>query len=194
MVIGVSAGGLKALKTILPTLPRSLTAPVLVVQHLAEGSGEGLVDILSANCRVAVKQAEPGETPAPGVVYLAPAGYHLLVERDRTLSLSVDPPVHFARPSVDVLFESAAEAYGAGLVGVVLTGANQDGREGVRRIKQFGGRVLVQDPQTAQASEMPAAALTVAGVDRVLALEDIGPALLELCRLAEDDAEGVGHG
>ncbi len=117
----------------------------------------------------------------PGTVYLAPANYHLLVERGH-FELSVDDAVAYSRPSVDVLFESAADAYGASLAAVVLTGANRDGARGVARVKEKGGFVIVQDPKTAEAPSMPEAAIAAARVDRILPLERIGPFLVELCR------------
>ena len=133
--------------------------------------------MLSNRCELVVKEAEDTETIRPGCVYMAPADYHLLVERDYTLSLSVDEPVNYSRPSIDVLFQSAAEAYGPALLGIVLTGASHDGSRGLVRIKEFGGITVVQDPSTAQASLMPSAAIRASEVDYILGLSDIGPFL-----------------
>jgi two-component system chemotaxis response regulator CheB len=128
-----------------------------------------------------VVDAEDKQWIKPGHVYLAPANYHLLVERG-AFSLSVDDAVSYSRPSIDVLFESAADAYGASVAAVVLTGANSDGARGVKAIKKRGGFVVVQDPKTAEAPSMPTAAIAAARVDQILPLERIGPFLLELCR------------
>ena len=181
VVIGVSAGGFNALKRLLGGLPADFPLPVLIVQHLRAGSGT-LAESLQNFCRIRLKEADEGETIMPGTVYLAPPDYHLLVEGDGTLSLSVDPPVRYARPSVDVLFESAAEAFGAGVLGVILTGANDDGSAGLQRIKATGGTTIVQDPADAEVAQMPLNALRATNPDHVLSLARI-PCLL--CTLAE---------
>lgn len=188
-VIGVSAGGLRALKAILPELPASFPLPIAIVQHLdaqADAYLAGYLDRLSA---IAVKEAEDKEAMLPGTAYLAPAGYHLLVEPDRSLSLSVDDKVNFSRPSIDLLFESAADALGEGLIGIVLTGANGDGARGLKAIKDRGGLAIVQDPKTAEAPFMPRAALDAAPADHVVHLERIAPLLAQLCK---GDDHGAG--
>ncbi len=182
VVIGVSTGGLDALLIILPALPRDYPLPVLVVQHMSPHADDYLAQRLNEACQVTVKEAEDKEAILPGVVYLAPPNYHLLVERDHTLALSVEPRVNFARPAVDPLFETAADAYGPELVGVVLTGANQDGGQGLRRIEERGGLALIQDPLTAVAQGMPRAALEATTHPVVLGLNAIGPFL---CRLGD---------
>jgi len=174
IVIGSSAGGFAALAEILPRLAVGLPQAVVVVQHLYPGSGGYLIEFLSRRCSLPVKEAEEKEEVLAGTIYVAPSGYHLLIERDRTFSLSVDDKVHFARPSIDVLFESAAEAYGPQLIGVVLTGANGDGAAGLATIKDQGGLAIVQDPATAEVSYMPQAALASTTVDHVLDLAAIG--------------------
>lgn len=174
VVMGVSFGGFQALQDILPVLAPDFPAPVMVVQHHDPRADDFLARHLDDRCRLRVKMAEEKETAMPGVIYLAPANYHLLVEDDHTLSLSVDEKVNFARPAIDVLFESAADAYGPRLMGVILTGANQDGSQGLRRIKEYGGLTVVQDPQTAVAPSMPEAALAATEVDHVLPLAKIG--------------------
>ena len=159
VVIGVSAGGLKALSAILPTLPAHYPLPVMVVIHLPP-SGKSLVaELFAEKCALTVVEAEDKEELRAGTVYFAPPDYHMLVEQDRTLSLSSEEPVQFSRPSIDVLFESAADAYGPALVGIILTGANNDGAHGLKVIAEAGGIVLVQSPEHAFASAMPEAAL-----------------------------------
>lgn len=180
IVMGVSAGGMEALSTILPDLSADFPLPVMVVQHQHPTSDDFLVRYLNERCNLMVKQADEKENILPGVIYFAPPGYHLMVEEDRTFSLSIDLPVHFARPSIDVLFETAAEVYGKKLVGVVLTGANADGSHGLKRIKESGGLAMVQDPETAEVDTMPRAAVRATEVDHVLSLEEIGPFLNKL--------------
>ena len=184
VVIGASAGGIHALNTVLSVLPADFRLPILIVQHLHPDSDSYLVQILAEHCALPVKQADEKELIQAGTVYIAPPNYHLLVEEDKTLSLSIDPRVNFSRPSVDVLFETAAQSYRGQLIGVVLTGANRDGCEGVAMIKQLGGCVLVQDPSTAEASAMPEAAIQAVTVDQVLPLEQLGAALVRYCYLS----------
>lgn len=191
IVIGSSAGGIKALSSVLSALPSDFALPILIVQHVHPHSDSYLVNILGTKCALTVKQADEKEVITNGVVYLAPPNYHLLIEEDRSLSLSIEPPVSFARPSVDVLFETASYTYQNRLIGIILTGANHDGNEGVKKIKQAGGYVIVQDPATAEADAMPKAAIATACVDKVLPLEQIGPYLLQLVvnqsELPQDD-------
>ncbi len=182
VVAGVSMGGVEALGILLGGLPGSFPLPLLIVHHVSPDSGSDLANILGARCAIRVKEADEGETPAPGTAYLAPPNYHLLVERDGTLALSVDALVNFARPSVDVLFESAADVFGSGLIGLVLTGAGSDGAKGLKRIKDKGGLAIIQDPQDAAADSMPRSALAAVKADHVLPLREIAPLL---CKLAE---------
>ena len=178
VVVGVSAGGMTALPAILSVLPISFSMPVIIVQHRKEGQKDYLTTYLGQRCRLKVEEAKEKYPVSSGRVYLAPSGYHLLIERDFTFSLSVDPPVHFSRPSIDVLFESAADAYGPELIGVVLTGANSDGAQGLKKIRQKSGLALVQDPETAEADIMPLSAINTAGADHILPLDAIGPFLV----------------
>ncbi len=180
VVIGVSAGGLDALSTLLPALPATFGLPVIVCQHVREDAEGYLIEHLGAKCRIRVAEAEEKQGIEPGCVYIAPPGYHLLVELDKTFSLSVDLRVNYARPSVDVLFESAADAYLGKLVGVILTGANSDGSKGLRKIKECGGLTIVQDPESAYANAMPRAAIQETQPDHILPLEKIGPFLAGL--------------
>ena len=175
VVIGVSAGGIQALSTLLPLLPKDFSLPILVVQHRLAGSDDYITKSLNQICAMQVKEAEEKEAVKAGCVYLAPADYHLLVERDQTLSLSVDEKVNYSRPAIDVLFESAAYAWSSGLIGIVLTGANSDGAKGLALVKQLGGTAIVQNPDTAEHGTMPRAAL--ASADYVLELSKIGDML-----------------
>jgi two-component system, chemotaxis family, protein-glutamate methylesterase/glutaminase len=159
VVVGASAGAVDALSALLPTLPEDYPLPVMVVVHIPPERNSLLADLFRAKCRVQVREADDKEPIVGGTVYFAPPDYHLLVELDRRLSLSSDEPVSFSRPSIDVLFESAAEAYGPALIGIVLSGANRDGARGLRAVLDAGGTALVQDPNLAQAPEMPTAAL-----------------------------------
>ncbi|MBY0241515.1 MAG: chemotaxis protein CheB [Burkholderiaceae bacterium] len=177
VAIGVSTGGVDALKRVLPALPAGFPLPVLVVIHIAQGSGDGLARLLDAASQLRVKEADEGELLQAGAAYLAPPGYHLLVERDGRLALTLEAPVSFARPSADVLFESASACYGAALVGVVLTGAGADGAGGLERIGAAGGYTIVQDPDSAAMASMPRAALARRAPDRVVTLDEL-PALL----------------
>jgi two-component system chemotaxis response regulator CheB len=170
VAIGASAGGIDALFTLLHDLQPPAQAPVIIVLHLPEGHESRLVEVFAKRLRLPVEEAQPRAPVAPGTVYFAPAGYHLLVEGDRTFSLSCDPPVLFSRPSIDVLLESCAEAYGAGLAGIILTGANADGAGGLARIKALGGLTAVQDPQEAAHRAMPEAAIAAAEPAFVLPL------------------------
>lgn len=179
IVIGASAGAIQALSRILPALPPTFAIPVLVVVHVPADRSE-LVPLFQTKCRIAIKEAEDKEPIVPGSVYFAPPAYHLLVEADRCISLSVDEPVLYSRPSIDVLFESAADAYGAGLTGIVLTGANEDGARGLAAVTRAGGSAIVQDPADAFSSTMPRAALAHCASARVLSLDAIASHLLSL--------------
>jgi two-component system chemotaxis response regulator CheB len=180
IVIGASAGALEALSVILPALPEDFRLPIMVVVHVPPDRDSVLSEIFRAKCRLLVKEAEDKEPIVGGTVYFAPPDYHLLVEADHSLSLSTDEPVLFSRPSIDVLFESAADAYGAGLVGIVLTGANSDGAKGLRAIVECGGSALVQSPQGAFAAAMPEAAIDTVPNALVVPLERIAACLQEI--------------
>lgn len=177
IVIGTSAGGPAALMEMLPMFPLGYALPVIIVQHI-HPTQVHFVSHYAQRCHLAVKEANDKEAIRPGCVYFAPSNYHLLVEDDRSFSLSVDDKVNYSRPSIDVLFESAADVYGPRLIGVILSGANNDGARGLRRIKQQGGLAVVQDPATAQSPAMPRAALELARVDYVLPLADLGKLLV----------------
>lgn len=180
IVIGSSLGGMRALETVLGSLSASFPTAIAIAQHRHKASNEGLPAFLRKTCRLPVVDVDDKVFIEPGRVYLAPADYHLLVERG-VFHLSVDDVVSFSRPSIDVLFESAAAAYRQAVVGVVLTGSNADGARGAVAIRRQGGLVVAQDPASAEAPAMPRAAIDAGGVDRILPLERIGPYLAELC-------------
>jgi two-component system chemotaxis response regulator CheB len=180
IAIGASAGGVEALSTVLPALPRELDAPVFVVLHLPRERPSLLVDIFRHKCEFSVREAADKEGAQAGTIYFAPPDYHLLVDRGPSLALSVDEPVHFSRPSIDVLFESAADVYGARLLGIVLTGGNEDGAAGLAAVRAAGGYTVVQDPEEAQMPYMPQSALKQVTPDFVLRLGEIATLLRAL--------------
>jgi len=177
VVIGASVGAIEALSVILPSLPAEFPSPVLVVVHVPADKKSILAELFNPRCAMRVKEAEDKEMIERGTIYFAPADYHLLVEPDFSISLSSDEPVHYSRPSVDVLFETAADAYGDGLVGVILTGANSDGAQGLKAVGNSGGIALVQARDTAEGKAMPAAALTACATACELVLSEIAEAL-----------------
>jgi two-component system chemotaxis response regulator CheB len=180
VVIGTSVGGLQALIALLGNLPATFSLPIVVVQHRSPGGKSGIADVLQDYAALRIVEADDKEPIEGGHVYLAPADYHLLIEPDRTLALSTEGPVYYARPSIDVLFESAAEVYRDSLIGVVLTGASADGARGARRIKEFGGWLVVQDPATAESRVLPDAALAAATADEVVSLDQLPRSLRHL--------------
>jgi two-component system chemotaxis response regulator CheB len=185
VVIGVSEGGLEALTEIFKALPDNFHLPIIVVQHLHPLSDDFMVHHLNENCQLLVKQADEKERISPGVIYIAPPNYHLLVESDRTLSLSADPRENFARPSIDALFDTAAEVYQSKLIGVILTGANSDGSLGLKKIKEFGGTAIVQNPETAKVGTMSRSAISVTDIDYILDLEQISATLVKITKNCE---------
>jgi two-component system chemotaxis response regulator CheB len=180
VVVGASWGGLQALGRLLSDLPGGLDLPVVIAQHRHPDSHEGtLAQLLQRQIDRPVLEAEDKATIEPRHVYVAPSDYHLLVERG-SFALSLDDRVRYARPSIDVLFESAADAYGEGVIGIVLTGANDDGARGLARIKELGGVAVIQDPESAVRRAMPDAAIAATAADAILPLEDIGAFVYEL--------------
>jgi two-component system, chemotaxis family, protein-glutamate methylesterase/glutaminase len=181
IVVGASWGGLSAVGRLLETLPQEVDVPVAIAQHRGpDSSRTDLAGLLQTSAARRVRDVIDKDPIEPGVVYLAPPDYHLLVDRGH-FSLSVDARVNYARPSIDVLFESAADTYGPAAIGIILTGANEDGAAGLARIKQAGGVAIVQDPRTAERSRMPEAALAATNADVVLPLDEIAPFLRGLC-------------
>lgn len=180
IVIGASAGGMNALPTILKCLNKNFPIPIIIVQHLHPHSDDYMARRLDAICSLQVKESENRETIKPGAVYLAPSNYHLLIENDKTFSFSTEDRVNYCRPSIDVLFDSAADVYGSKLIGIILTGANNDGALGMKIIKKQGGLTVVQDPSTAEVEIMPSSAIQLTTVDYILPLEEIGPFLVNI--------------
>ena len=180
VAIGVSLGGTHALRVLLPGLRANFPATLAVVFHRSKDSDESLIRLLQKNCAIKVEEAQDKTPILPGHVYVAPADYHLMVEDDH-FALSTEGAISYARPSVDVLFESVAEAYGKNAAGVILTGAGRDGAQGIMEIKRAGGLTIVQAPETAECPDMPTAALATTKVDQVLALEQIAPFLVSRC-------------
>jgi two-component system, chemotaxis family, protein-glutamate methylesterase/glutaminase len=170
VVVGASAGGVEALLNLFGKLAPPLHAAIVVVLHVPEDPDSVLAQLFGTRLQVPVEEARPHAPVQPGRIYFAPPGYHLLVEADRTFSLSCEPPVQFSRPSIDVLFESAAESFGARLLGIVLTGANEDGAQGLAQVKACGGLTAVQEPDEAVHATMPEAAIRVAAPAYVLPL------------------------
>jgi two-component system chemotaxis response regulator CheB len=180
IAVGASLGGMHALARLLSALPRDLGGTVVSVLHRGEGSSEDLIRFLQSASVLPVREAEDKDELERGTVYVAPAGYHLLVEKGG-LALSTDDPVSWAKPSIDVLFESAADAWAEHVIGVVLTGANSDGALGLAQIKECGGLTVVQAPSEAECPIMPAAAIAASPIDHVLTLAEIPPLLVRLC-------------
>jgi two-component system, chemotaxis family, protein-glutamate methylesterase/glutaminase len=180
VVIGASAGGIKAVKDLLRKLNPDFKLPVIVVVHISPHSENYWVKILNKECKMAVKEADEKERILKGTVYIAPPGYHLLIEKNQTFTLTSDERVNYSRPSIDVLFETAADAYGEHLIGIVLTGANADGAEGLRKIKDAGGLAIVQEPDTAEVDVMPLAAINAANPKYILPLSLISAVLNDL--------------
>lgn len=180
IVIGVSAGGMAALGRILPRLPKDFPIPVIIVQHLSPQSDNFMIRHFDRLCQIKVKEADEKEEILPGTAYFAPPNYHLLIETDFTFTLSVEERVNFSRPSIDVLFESARDAWCSQLVGIILTGASGDGSKGLKQIKDCGGLTIVQDPKEAEVSVMPESAIKITNVDKILKIDDIAAFLLTL--------------
>lgn len=172
-VVGASFGAVEALGRLVPAQPPDSALPIAIVLHVPAGRENLLPRLLAARSRVRVCEAGDGESLVPGSVYFAPPGAHLRVTAAGVFAVSFDPPLRYSRPSIDVLFRSASEAYGAGVLGIVLTGANSDGAEGLRLIKERGGVAVVQSPDEAPAPEMPRAAIRLARPDLVLTLDGI---------------------
>lgn len=184
LLIGASAGAVDALSQLLPAVPKDARVPLIVVVHLPPNRPSLLPELFGPRCSAHVDEPEDKLPISAGTIWFAPSNYHLLLEADRTFSLSVDEPVRFSRPSIDVLFESAANAFGDSLCAIVLTGANDDGAEGASAVRRHGGLVIVQDPRTANSKEMPSAAISRANPQIIAPLSEIA----ELIRLATQAA------
>lgn len=193
VVVGASAGGLQALTAILGELAADFALPVLLVQHLHASDGGRFASHLGQLTRLTVVEARDKEPILPGHVYVAPANYHMLVERDESIALTVDDKVNHSRPSIDVLFESAARVFGARLIAVVLSGASQDGAQGLRAVAALGGLAMAQDPASAEHPLMPRAAIAAAGVQTTLPPHGVARELSELGRGATGQEPRAAH-
>lgn len=178
IVIGASAGGLYATTSILKVLPADFPIPLIVVQHRSKDERNLLEEVTQVKCRLTIKQADEKEAIKEATAYFAPPNYHLLIEKDGTFSLSYDSLVNFSRPSIDVLFETAAEVYKNKLLGIILTGANKDGARGMKAIRQHGGTTIAQQPDTAEYPEMPQAAINTGYIQHIMSPDEIGWFLL----------------
>lgn len=180
IAIGTSYGGLEALKLILPALKKGFPLPIIIILHIGDHNNDTFINHMNSVCDLEVKEAEGNEPIRPGVIYFAPPNYHLQVENDFTFSLSIAEKLNYSRPSIDVLFESAAWVYNKSLIGVILTGANSDGANGLKTIKDLGGTTIVQNPCSSISPAMPRAALKISKPDLTLKLEEIAGKLEEL--------------
>ena len=180
VVIGASAGGVEALLTIFSELKPGFRLPIIVVLHLPEERRSQLAEVFARRLPLAVREVQDKQPIVPGTVYFAGPGYHVSVEHDHSFSLSQEEPVHYSRPAIDYLFESAADVYQQRLAAILLTGANRDGAQGLSVVQQSGGLTIVQDPDEAQVATMPRAALDLFQPDCILPLRGIGRLLVEL--------------
>lgn len=180
IIIGASLGGLKAMITIIEKLPKDFPLPIVIIQHREKDSDETLATLLNEKSYIKVIEPDDKDELLSGKIYLAPPDYHLLFE-ENYISLSSDAHVNYSRPSIDVSFESAADIYGDKVIGIILTGANKDGAKGLQAIKKSGGFTIIQDPDTAEASVMPLAAIELTKADMVLPLDEIGEYLIRKC-------------
>ena len=182
LLIGASAGAVEALSLLLPVVPQASRLPIIVVVHLPQNRASLLPELFRSRCAVSVREPEDKQPISAGTIWFAPSNYHLLLEKERTFSLSVEPPVNFSRPSIDVLFESAADAFGSKLCALVLTGANGDGALGALAIRRQGGLVAVQNPDGAAAQEMPNAAIAAADPQVIATLPELAELILQATR------------
>ncbi len=183
VVVGVSAGGMDALPRILKPLPKDFQLPIIIVQHTHPSGDDGFfVRYLNQRCQLEVSEATNNESIEKGKVYLAPADHHLFIDKDKSIALSTTNRVNHSRPSIDVLFHSAADVYQSGVIGIILTGATADGAKGMKSIDDNGGITIAQDPQTAKSAVMPNAAIEACEIDYILPLEGIPEELLKLIR------------
>jgi len=180
VVLGASAGGFEAMSKILRELPQNFPLPLIIVQHRAKDDRQLLEEVIQVKCKITVKQADEKENIRPGIVYFAPADYHLLVEEDMSFSLDSDMHVNYSRPSIDVLFETASEVYRESLIGIILTGTNSDGAQGIKAIRMNGGTTIAQDPKNALYPYMPQAAINTGAIQYILEVDEIKEFLLML--------------
>jgi chemotaxis protein methyltransferase CheR len=196
IAMGCSLGGLSALHQLLPLFPKDFPLPIVITQHIAVSANSAMAAVLQRDCALIVKEACSGESVRAGVIYLAPADYHLLLNEDGTLALSSDEREQYARPSINVMFESVADAYPEQSIGLLLTGANSDGAQGLSAMQAAGAYCIVQDPQDAESPIMPQAALAIMQPDAVLALDQMGKVITaraKLIALAHFKVNNLGH-
>jgi two-component system, chemotaxis family, protein-glutamate methylesterase/glutaminase len=177
IAIGGSAGGIKAVSEILKSLPKNFPIPIIIVLHRLKNVQSSLPKVIQYHTGLRVKEADEKETIAPCCAYVAPANYHLLIERDKTFAMDYSESVNYSRPSIDLTFECVSAIYGKNSLGILLTGANDDGANGLLRIRNGGGKCYVQDPKTAHSKTMPQAAINLGATHGIIALEHIGPML-----------------
>ncbi len=180
IVIGVSSGGMNAMNVLFSLLPKGFSIPIIILQHIGSHSDNEWIKILNKKTNIVIKEAEEKEKIEKGNAYVSPPNYHLLIERNKTFSFTIDERVNYARPSIDVLFESAAEAFKGKLIGIILTGSNTDGTNGMKRIKENGGLTIAQDPATAESAYMPSSAIDAVKMDHILTLEGIADLLIKI--------------
>ncbi|HEX2921543.1 MAG TPA: chemotaxis protein CheB [Bacteroidales bacterium] len=173
IAIGTSAGGIEALSILLPSIPANCKKVFFVVQHISPESDSSFIRMMHDRCNLIVRETCNTDRIKPGVIYFAPPDYHLLVEKDYTLSIIMDEKVNYSRPSIDILFETAAEVFTKRLTGILLTGVNRDGSAGLKRIAELGGQTIVQSPHDAEFNEMPASALKLFKPDHIMTLKEI---------------------
>lgn len=178
IAIGGSLGSFKVVQVVLAALPPTFKVPVVIIVHRERGQEDILAPLLQAHCALPIAEIEDKCRIEPGRIYIAPSGYHVLIE-DGAFALSVEAPLHYAQPSIDITFESVAECYGRRAIGVILTGTGQDGAQGMVALKQRGGQTVVQIPASAEAPGMPEAAISTGAAGHVLPPEEIGPFLVK---------------
>jgi two-component system, chemotaxis family, protein-glutamate methylesterase/glutaminase len=183
VIIGGSSGSLEALLKMLPEIGAAFSIPIVIILHRSSNADNGLTELLLNKTVLRIKEADEKDRLQPGYIYLAPPDYHLLLEEDGTLSLDASEKINYSRPSIDVSFISAAEVYKEALTAVLLSGANSDGANGMKAVKEFGGRTIVQDPREAVVSYMPEQALLLSPADEVLGVEKIAKLLNEISNI-----------
>lgn len=180
IVVGVSSGGMSALKLLFSVLPLDFHIPIIIVQHISAQSDSHWIKLLNTVSKLNIKEADEKEKIEKGNIYIAAPNYHLMVEENKTLSFTNEQKINFARPSIDVLFESAADVYKDKTIGIILTGSSSDGTAGLKLIKEYGGLAIAEDPKTATSPYMPASAISKVKVDHILPLKEIAELLIKI--------------
>lgn len=180
IVIGASAGGFSAIKLFLSTLNPKMSVPIIIIQHVLSGSELAVTELYKNLCNYSIKEVVSREKIVSGHIYLTPPNYHLLLEEDLSFTLSTEDKVSYARPAIDVTFECAAEIFKSSLVGILLTGANEDGSRGLKKIQKWGGYTIVQNPKTAEIATMPQSALNIMNPDKIIEIGELGEIINKL--------------